>query len=365
MKSQTARTPAAVAGVLIVCLVPAAAGLAETYQNFYATRVISYDPNEGNEWFDDPAAALGGPAGRGPEGSWSVVTLGQQGSITLGFDEALVVTDGPGVDFIVSENPIQITYGVYYGLRFAELIRVQVSSDGTNFAEFPTWCTAPDPGSPFGGIDPSLVSGFAGVSCVWANVMDPDNDANPFDPVEAGGDAFDLADLQTAPEVLDGRVALNEIRYVRLVDVLGDGSESDSNGNPVHDAWGWVDMESPDRTEYEYQPVSADVDALTVIHGAPEPPQWTPGDADRDGDVDSLDYVTLKGHLGLGPDAEWDDGDFTQDGYVDRSDFLLLQANFGAGVGEGGSSEPIPEPAVSVMMVIGALSVLKHRRHGS
>jgi len=215
------------------------------------------------------------------------VTLGQQGSITLGFDEGLVLADGPGEDFIVFENPFIITtVPGSMGLTFAELLRVQVSSNGTDFAEFPTWCDAADPGYPFGGIDPSQVSGFAGVTPVCADADDP---SNPFDPSEAGGDAFDLNALQE--EVLDGRVDLDEIRYIRLVDVLGDGSEFDSEGNPVYDAWGWFDMYSPDMSEQRYLPASADVDAISVIHGEPDPhDQRVPGDADKDGDVDSGDY---------------------------------------------------------------------------
>jgi len=356
----------AAAGLLIAWLAPAAAGPAES-EHFYATRVVSYDPNVGNDWFDDPTAALGGPGGRGPyQSSFHVVTLGQQGSITLGFDEGLVIADGSGADFIVFENPFIITsVPGSIGLTFAELIRVRVSSNGTDFVEFPTWCAAADPGHPFGGIDPSLVGGFAGVTCVSADANDPNNDLDPFDPAQAGGDAFDLDDLRDAPEVLDGRVDLDAIRYVRLVDVLGDGSELDSHGNPVHDAWGSFDMFSPDGPEQRYLPVSADVDAISVIHGAADPQgEPIPGDADEDGDVDYRDYLVLKAHLGGGPGLEWADGDFTRDGCVDRDDFALLRENFGARPG-GAGAETAPEPAGALLLAIGALFVRKRRRNGA
>ena len=358
----------AATGLLIGCLAAGATGPAEESQNFYATRVVSYDPNVGNDWFDDPTAALGGPGGRGPyQSSYHVVTLGQQGSITLGFDDGLVIANGSGADFIVFENPFIITtVPGSIGLMFAELIRVRVSSNGTDFAEFPTWCAAADPGHPFGGIDPSLVSGFAGVTPVCADANDPYNDLDPFDPAEAGGDAFDLDDLHDAPEVLDGRVDLDAIRYVRLVDVLGDGSELDSHGNPVYDAWGWLDMSSPDQSEQQWLPVSADVDAVSVIHGAADPQdERIPGDADEDGDVDQLDYLTLKAHLGDGPGLEWADGDFTEDGYVNRDDFLLLRENFGTRAVAGGPADPAPAPAGSMILAVGALIVLRRRRNAS
>jgi hypothetical protein len=54
------------------------------------------------------------------------------------------------------------------------------------------------------------------------------------------------------------------------------------------------------------------------------------GDADRDSDVDLVDFnrlVTSFGRWGVG----WSGGDFTGDGYADLDDFFLLQQNFGVG----------------------------------
>jgi YD repeat-containing protein len=50
-----------------------------------------------------------------------------------------------------------------------------------------------------------------------------------------------------------------------------------------------------------------------------------PGDADRDGDVDFMDYITVKGNNGQSGD--WGAGDFNGDGYVDDADYHIYQAN--------------------------------------
>jgi hypothetical protein len=83
---------------------------------------------------------------------------------------------------------------------------------------------------------------------------------DPFDPGTAGGDEFDLSALATNPLVLSGVVDLQSVRYVRLIDVFGDGSLLDSAGRPIYDATGSGNG-------------GADIDAISVIHGAvvPEP----------------------------------------------------------------------------------------------
>ena len=57
---------------------------------------------------------------------------------------------------------------------------------------------------------------------------------------DVGGTAFDLADLAAGPMVLAGMVDLSMIRYVKIVDVIGDyvnGPTVDSNGIPVSDPY--------------------------------------------------------------------------------------------------------------------------------
>ena len=138
-----------------------------------------------------PGVVLGPPKGGGAaNGSLDVVTLGNGGTITLGFAPSAIF-DGPGADFIVFENPFFVNGNSEQ--TYAELASVEVSDDGQLFESFS--CTATE--APYGSC--------AGFHPVYAN---PDQNAiDPSDPAVAGGDAFDLADLGIA-----------HARYVRITD---------------------------------------------------------------------------------------------------------------------------------------------------
>ena len=261
------------------CAVVATAGVAwlggaavpASGATFYASHVeqsVVGSPTQ--DGFGDAGEALGAPSGRGrvgsaSEGSTSVYNLGVGGSLTLGFDDVTpggvraarrVIADAPGADFIVFENAF------YAGNRpattFAELVFVEVSSNGVDFARFAYDSRTAAPVQPFGTIDAALVSGFAGVTPVYANPAE--NAIDPFDPAKAGGDAFDLAGLSGHALVTAGKLDLSAVRFVRLVDVVGNGSQLNADGTPIYDAYGAGNG-------------GADIDALAVIHGAavPEP----------------------------------------------------------------------------------------------
>jgi hypothetical protein len=159
----------------------------------FATSVESFTPGPGptTGQADLPQIVLGPPKGGGTSsGSLDVATLGNGGTITLGFAPSVIV-DSPGPDFIVFENPFDV--GGDPTKPFAELATVEVSDDGQTFHAFP--CTATT--YPYGSC--------AGWHPVLAN---PDkNSIDPTDPAVAGGDAFDLADLGIA-----------EARFVRITD---------------------------------------------------------------------------------------------------------------------------------------------------
>ena len=127
----------------------------------------------------------------------NIVSLGDSGEITLSFE--LPVLNGPGWDFAVFEN----SFNEY----FLELAFVEVSADGTNFVRFPGTSLTPNP-VPFWGafVDPADVDKLAG-------------------KYEAGkGTPFDLDD-----------VGLDVIQSIRLVDIHGNGSVTDSVGNVIYD----------------------------------------------------------------------------------------------------------------------------------
>lgn len=127
-----------------------------------------------------PDVALGPPHGGGELGGLDVVSLGCGGEITLFFDGPGIV-DGPGPDLRVFENPFALG-----GATFVEPARVLVSDDGMTWYEFSCDLAARPP------------VGCAGVGLVWPGD----------DPEEAGGDAFDLAEL-----------GLARARWLRLIDV--------------------------------------------------------------------------------------------------------------------------------------------------
>lgn len=133
-----------------------------------------------------PGIAIGPPYGAGSfEGSLDVVSLGDNGSITLAFDDNRIV-NGPGVDFRVFENPF---VNEVSGQTFAEVGIVSASADGVNFIPFP--------------YNASTFAGLAGVTPVYSA---PGNGIDPRSP-DAGGDGFDLA-----------TIGLSSARFVRIQD---------------------------------------------------------------------------------------------------------------------------------------------------
>lgn len=158
--------------------------------------------------FDDPAEAFGAAT----TASTDVVCLGRGGRITL--DLETPIADGAGADLAVYENGIAGD-----GTVFAELAFVEVSSDGSLWTRFRTTTQNTEPVGAYAQIDPSLYRGFAGVHPAGT------------------GTAFDLAELADTTEVVGGSVTLDSIRYVRITDVVGDGSTLADDGNPIYDPY--------------------------------------------------------------------------------------------------------------------------------
>lgn len=195
-----------------------------------------------NAEFQTPAKALGKAVGD----AFDIVSLGRGGRITLTF--GTVIGNGDGPDFAVFENSFSDT--------FLELAWVDVSTDGTTFARFPNDSLTSDPVGGFGTLDPTDVEGLAGKYR------------------QGYGTPFDLAELSDAPEVQDGSVNLTRIRYVRLVDIVGDGNASDTSGDVIYDPYPTVGS------------AGFDLDAVGVIHegfentAPPDKPDLvTPADA--------------------------------------------------------------------------------------
>ena len=156
------------------------------------------------EW-KTPEKALGIAEGT----STDIVSLGNGGSIVLTFEKA--ITDGEGADFAVFENSLND--------KFLELGFVEVSSNGTDFVRFDNYYLGLEPVETYGGHDSSLIWGFAGKF------------------IQGKGTQFDLADLAGKAEVVDKTVDLANITHIRIIDVLGDGTELDTLGDTIYDPY--------------------------------------------------------------------------------------------------------------------------------
>jgi hypothetical protein len=170
----------------------------------FADAVVSFEPGDSAGYGQDglPEVVLGSPEGGGADaGSSDVLSLGEGGVIVLQFTDMGLV-DGDGPDLLVFENAFT---------GWLETGVVAVSEDGETWHEWPCADDDADGGYP----------GCAGTQPVYAN---SDNGIDPTDPAEAGGDAFDLADL-----------GLARARFVRI---------RDSGANPYSGESGGFDLDA-------------------------------------------------------------------------------------------------------------------------
>jgi hypothetical protein len=140
------------------------------------------------------------------------------GYLTVTFPNGIRNEAGP--DFAVFESGFVFPNDPFL---FAEFAFVEVSTNGSDFARFPAISTNTTWAGTFG-------QGFAGY-----DVTNVHNLAGK----HAGGfgTPFDLDALLTDPLVLSGSVRLNNIQYVKLVDIPGNGDFEDSLGNGILDNW--------------------------------------------------------------------------------------------------------------------------------
>ena len=166
---------------------------------------------EVDETWQTPKKALGKAIGT----SGDIVCLGRGGQITLTFDTLIVNLNGP--DFVCFENALNHT--------FLELGWVEVSLDGINFERFPNRSFTKNSVGAFSDVDPTKINGY----CSKYR--------------QGYGTPFDL-----------DSVSLDTIRYVRLVDIVGDGTALDSDGHVIYDPYATTGS------------AGIDVEAVGVIH---------------------------------------------------------------------------------------------------
>lgn len=236
----------------------------------WATDWENYERSDEDTQFSDPDFAIGPATGN----EFHVVSLGDldkaaiaagkaPGTITMTFDAPIKNFDG--ADFVVFENSLASLDG---GV-FAELAYVEASDDGVTFHRFPSISLTPAPVGLLGTINPTDVYGLAGKH------------------INSGGNSwgtpFDLAD-----------VGLEHATHIRIVDIPGDGSFKDTQGDPIYDAWltfgsGGFDLEAIGAISVEMR-----YEDWPALAGLP-PDQRGPGDdPDGDGLPNLLEYALAR-----------------------------------------------------------------------
>ncbi len=285
----------------------------------WATACVAYQPGPVSEAYADPVRALGEVTGD----NLDVVSLGEfagdagdanqvSGFITLVFgdpndpNDPRHVRNGAGDDFVVFENGFVSAWdvpdsGSVAGQLTAELAYVEVSTEGVHFVRLPALSLVDQAVGSYGTLDPHRLTNLAG------------RHPNAFG--ECLGTAFDLEVLASSQAVAQGHLDLQDIRFVRLVDIPGDGHFADSAGHPIYDQWPTLGS------------AGFDVEAVGVLHA-----QDLAADINRDGVVDDTDRDILLSHLdtAFGADRWLGRTDLNTDWRTDAQDLAILESQLGS-----------------------------------
>ena len=299
----------------------------------FADDVADYSPSGqyiNNDLFKEPLAITGRPWN---DAGWNyvIITLGEMtleyladyfgpepsgtyhpGEITASFDECPIV-NGEGHDFATFENGF--SEGWTSDKIFAEMTYVEVSSNGTDFIRFPTHSLTPKWPGAYGTI---IASGTFGMTGKHINAYG-----------DQWGTPFDLDWIADHPLVLNATVDLNNIRYVRQVDIPGGGPADaqssytgffyDTHGNVIFDSWP------------TWGSGGADLDAIGVLNTSAT-------DSDGDYIVDYWDNCSQTANDnqydtdedGYGNMCDCDiDGETGGDGSVNYADYLVFREAYG------------------------------------
>ena len=208
-------------------------GWADSYTN------LVYGEGVAPIW-QTPAKGLGAAEGT----SSDIVCLGRGGTITLIVSQG--IADGDGFDFSVFENS--------FDDQFLELAWVEVSSDGSHFVRFPDFSCTLDPVDAFATVNPVEIYGYAGkYRQGYGTPFDLSELSAVSNSIAAG--EHDLTDEYVVEFSANiPYLDFERVRYVRLVDVVGDGSCLDCEGYAIYDPYPTVGS------------AGFDLDALGVIH---------------------------------------------------------------------------------------------------
>lgn len=252
----------------------------------WALAASNYVRSDGQASYSDPALARGPVTGDhfdvlslGDLTSAQITSGAPVGKVTLHFTDTLhpaPIRNLPGADFVVFENGFLDTTND--GGVFAELAYVEVSSNGIDFARFPSISLTPSAVGSYGALDPTDLFNLAG-----KHVNNSDDGS--------WGTPFDLAALANHPLVTAGTLNLNNVRYVRIVDIPGNGSFFDSTAQPIYDSWrtfgtGGFDLEAVGAIS-----VALPFDEWQDFHGLTGPQRGALADPDRDGAPNLIEWA--------------------------------------------------------------------------
>jgi hypothetical protein len=239
------------------------------------------------------------------------------GRITLSFGSPIINSEG--YEFAVFENGQR-----WEGLYFCELAYVEVSSNGEDFARFPPVSLAPyDSGGPV----------IPNYRCI--DITDVYNlvGKHPNFGDEFTGTPFDLDELADEPNILNGSVDLNNINYVRIVDIPGSGDFIDSATQQIDPCtWPEWDYYESNHPIYDAWPTwgsdGTDLEAIGLLHA-----QQLSGDINLDGiaDYEDLEIFAQSWLTHFGQDSYLARSDIARpkDLAVDFRDFAVFAQNWG------------------------------------
>ncbi|MBN2020623.1 MAG: hypothetical protein JW749_10420 [Sedimentisphaerales bacterium] len=257
----------------------------------WATSVASYEPTPQymRPWWAYPTKALG-PTMSDTDEVYTV-SLGDlyqedidagvpTGRITLSFSET--IQNQKGYDFVVFENGFRVSENECYG----ELGYVEVSTNDVDFARFPAVALMTP------ALDPNMQwYYFFSITDVYNLAGKHPNNGNEELIGEFTGTPFDLDDIKNDPNVLSGLVDINNITYVRIIDIPGSGDFNDEGQKHIDPCtwpdWDYYDANHPIYDAWPtYESGGLDLEAIGVLH-----PQQYRGDINLDGIVNYEDFV--------------------------------------------------------------------------
>ncbi len=192
------------------------AGPTQDELSIWGDEVIEYLSGDNlSDGFDLQESALGTPSF--DQEGYSDVRLAYEQTLSLGAGGEVIIelkqsiSNQMGPDLAIFENS--------FNGSFIEYAWIEVSSDGESFVRFPNYYFAQQALGSFDERADIQDIGLAGHSMAGQGV------------------GFDLTQLTHYPEVRLGQVDLNQIRFVKVVDIVGDGEARDTLMSPIYDPY--------------------------------------------------------------------------------------------------------------------------------